>query len=139
MRANYSKRTGRYRSHPCLTCGAGVFKASNKWCRTCTRNHNKRKRREEQGFAAYEQRRVVYRKHVTWDMAGPDQTPAPAYKPGVVSFWQRWYENPDNLCDEDALRRWEDSLGLSHDVPIDWDTTFGLGRTPQYPRRNTVQ
>ena len=70
-----------------------------------------------------------------YDKAGPDLTPAPMYKWGTVKFWARWYYEQH---DEEELRRWESSLGLSHDVPLGLDTTFGLGLSPQYPKKNTV-
>lgn len=65
----------------------------------------------------------------------PSDQPVRQYRPGTIQFWYDWYYNQH---DEESFCRWEERLGLSHDVPMFWDSDYGVGSRPQYPKRNTV-
>ena len=116
-------------------CQRLKHKADARWCAECTKNLKrqvKRKRTPKPALPTLVRTRVK----AYDDIASPDIRMPPAYPANVTSVWWDWFFNPDNLCDEEALRRWEDRLGLGHDVPLMWDQTFGTG---QRPKRQSYQ
>jgi hypothetical protein len=138
---------------PCARCGESRTWFKSELCKAC-REHDKDKKKKAKAVA--NRLRLIQMnkdraqqddeylpdlkrtREKAWDdlsSTPASNEPVPQYRRGIVQFFYRWYYEAH---DEEALRRWEEGLGLGHDAVNDWDSRYGVGTRPQYVKRNTV-